>query len=149
MMVWSLDCGLDCGSAQQQQNRPNGMKSSQTVTGSSEVEKDGGRVVERGHPRKDASRAGMVTGTRMTSKDVPRGHSDENLLKLIIFNACVGGIWNVVASGMDAEEIRELEKEYLTEMVNVQNMQNIWTKEVSYPRTLAEARNMIQELLIS
>jgi len=50
---------------------------------------------------------------------------------------------------MDAEEIRELEKEYLTEMVNVQNMQNIWTKEVSYPRTLAEARNMIQELLIS
>ncbi|KAH1238336.1 CST complex subunit CTC1 [Glycine max] len=75
--------------------------------------------------------------------------SDENLLKLIIFNACVGGIWNVVASGMDAEEIRELEKEYLTEMVNVQNMQNIWTKEVSYPRTLAEARNMIQELLIS
>ncbi|TKY68592.1 CST complex subunit CTC1 [Spatholobus suberectus] len=75
--------------------------------------------------------------------------SDENLLKLIIFNACVGRIWNVVASGMDAEEIRRLEKEYLTDMVNVQNMQNIWAKEVSYPRTLAEARNMIRELLKS
>ncbi|XP_020206690.1 CST complex subunit CTC1 isoform X2 [Cajanus cajan] len=75
--------------------------------------------------------------------------SDENLLKLIIFNACVGRIWNVVANGMDAEEIRWLETEYLTDTINVQSMQHIWAKEVSYPRTLAEARNMIQELLKS
>ncbi|RDX60098.1 CST complex subunit CTC1, partial [Mucuna pruriens] len=73
--------------------------------------------------------------------------SDENLLKLIISNACVGRIWNVVASGMGAEEIKQLEKEYLAEMVNVQSMQNVWANEVSYPRTLADARNMIQELL--
>ncbi|KAK7313892.1 hypothetical protein VNO77_39096 [Canavalia gladiata] len=75
--------------------------------------------------------------------------SDENLLKSIIFNACVGRIWNVVANGIDAEERRRLETEYLTEMVNVQTMQNIWAKEVSCPRTLAVARNMIQELLKS
>ncbi|XP_061352939.1 CST complex subunit CTC1-like [Gastrolobium bilobum] len=75
--------------------------------------------------------------------------SDENLLKFIIFNACVGRIWNVVASVMDAEEVRQLEKEYLTEMVNMQSVQNIWAKEVSWPRTLAEARNMLQELLKS
>ncbi|KAK7405405.1 hypothetical protein VNO78_06677 [Psophocarpus tetragonolobus] len=75
--------------------------------------------------------------------------SDENLLKLIIFNACVGAIWNVVASGMDAEEIRQLREEYLTEMVEVQNMQNIRAKEVCHLRTLAEARNMVQELLKS
>ncbi|CAJ1978407.1 unnamed protein product [Sphenostylis stenocarpa] len=73
--------------------------------------------------------------------------SDENILKLIIFNACIGGIWNVVGSGMDAEETRQLEKEYLTDILNVQNMRNIWAEEVSYSRTLAEARNMIQELL--
>ncbi|KAL2326109.1 hypothetical protein Fmac_025167 [Flemingia macrophylla] len=74
---------------------------------------------------------------------------DENILKLIIFNSCVGRIWNVVANGMDGEEIRWLENEYLRDTMNVQNMQNIWAKEVSYPRTLAEARNMIQELLKS
>ncbi|KAK7317482.1 hypothetical protein RJT34_01757 [Clitoria ternatea] len=76
-------------------------------------------------------------------------NSDENLLKFLIFNACVGRIWNVVASVMDAEEISQLKKEYLAEMVNVQTMQNICAKEVSYPRTLAEARNVIQELLKS
>ncbi|XP_027356578.1 CST complex subunit CTC1-like [Abrus precatorius] len=72
--------------------------------------------------------------------------SDQNMLKFIIFNACVGRIWTVVANGMDAAEMRQLEKEYPTEMVNVQTMQNIWAKDVSYTRTLAEARNMIKEL---
>ncbi|KAK7342865.1 hypothetical protein VNO80_25821 [Phaseolus coccineus] len=75
--------------------------------------------------------------------------SDENILKLIIFNACIGGIWNVVASGMDPEETSQLGEEYLTEMLNVHHMRNIWAEEVSYPRTLADARNMIQELLKS
>ncbi|KAJ1404673.1 putative CST complex subunit CTC1 isoform X1 [Sesbania bispinosa] len=70
--------------------------------------------------------------------------SDENFLKLIIFNAC-----DIVASVMDAEEVRQLEKEYHTEMMNMQTMRNIWAKEVSCPRILAEARNMIQELLKS
>ncbi|XP_022633687.1 CST complex subunit CTC1 isoform X2 [Vigna radiata var. radiata] len=73
--------------------------------------------------------------------------SDENILKFIICNACIGGIWNVVAGGMDAEETRQLGEEYLTEMLNVHNMRNMWAEEVSYPRTRAEARHMIQELL--
>ncbi|KOM27041.1 hypothetical protein LR48_Vigan377s000100 [Vigna angularis] len=54
---------------------------------------------------------------------------------------------NVVAGGMDAEETRQLGEEYLTEMLNVHNMRNMWAEEVSYPRTRAEARHMIQELL--
>ncbi|KAG2396924.1 CST complex subunit [Vigna angularis] len=73
--------------------------------------------------------------------------SDENILKFILCNACIGGIWNVVAGGMDAEETRQLGEEYLTEMLNVHNMRNMWAEEVSYPRTRAEARHMIQELL--
>lgn len=48
---------------------------------------------------------------------------------------------------MDAEETRQLGEEYLTEMLNVHNMRNMWAEEVSYPRTRAEARHMIQELL--
>ncbi|KAI5420133.1 hypothetical protein KIW84_044064 [Lathyrus oleraceus] len=73
--------------------------------------------------------------------------SDENLIKYIIFNACVGRTWNVVASLMDSEEVTQLKNEYLTQMVNMQSMQNIWAKEVSCSRALAEARNTIQELL--
>ncbi|KAK7243336.1 hypothetical protein RIF29_38129 [Crotalaria pallida] len=75
--------------------------------------------------------------------------SDENLLKFIIFNSCVGRVWNIVASAMDAEEVRQLENGYLKEMVNMQTMQNIWAKEVSCPHTLAEGRIMIQELMKS
>lgn len=56
---------------------------------------------------------------------------------------------NVVASVMDSEEVAQLKNEYLTHMVNMQPMQNIWAKEVSCSRGLAEARNMLQELLKS
>jgi len=48
---------------------------------------------------------------------------------------------------MDAGETRQLGEEYLKEMLNVHDMRNMWAEEVSYPRTRAEARNMIQELL--
>lgn len=50
---------------------------------------------------------------------------------------------------MDAEEVTQLKKEYLAEMVNMRTMQNIWANEVSCPDPLAEAKNMIQELLRS
>ncbi|XP_019427330.1 PREDICTED: CST complex subunit CTC1 isoform X2 [Lupinus angustifolius] len=72
--------------------------------------------------------------------------SDENLLKFVIFNACIGRVWNVVASVMDVEEVKQLKKEYPKEMVNMQTTQNIWAEEVSCPHTVAEARNMIQKL---
>ncbi|CAK8561445.1 unnamed protein product [Lathyrus sativus] len=73
--------------------------------------------------------------------------SDENLIKYIIFNACVGRTWNLVASLMDSEEVTQLKNEYVTQMVNMQSMQNIWAKEVYCSHALAEARNTIQELL--
>ncbi|CAI8606844.1 unnamed protein product [Vicia faba] len=75
--------------------------------------------------------------------------SNENLIKHIIFNACVGRTWNVVASLMDSEEVTQLKNEYVTQIVNMQSMQNIWAKEVSCSCALAEARNTIQELLSS
>ncbi|KAE9616294.1 hypothetical protein Lalb_Chr04g0264181 [Lupinus albus] len=84
----------------------------------------------------------VASGTALCS-------SDENLLKFIIFNACIGRVWNVVASVMDVEEVKQLKKEYPKEMVNMQTMQNIWAKEVSCPNTLAESRNMIQKLINS
>ncbi|GAU16874.1 hypothetical protein TSUD_368230, partial [Trifolium subterraneum] len=73
--------------------------------------------------------------------------SDENIIKYIIFNACLGRTWNVVASVMDSEEVTQLKNEYLTHMVNMQPMQNIWAKELSCSLARTEARNMIQELL--
>ncbi|MED6208091.1 hypothetical protein PIB30_041729 [Stylosanthes scabra] len=76
-------------------------------------------------------------------------NSDESLLKFIIFNACVGRVWNVVASLMNDEEVRQLDNEYLTETVNLRSKRNIWANEVSCPRMLAEAKNMLQELLRS
>ncbi|XP_057737739.1 CST complex subunit CTC1 isoform X2 [Arachis stenosperma] len=71
---------------------------------------------------------------------------DENNLKFMIFNACAGRVWNVVASLMDAEEVRQLDNEYLTETTNLRSLRNIWANEVSCPRMLAEAKNMLQEL---
>ncbi|MED6146720.1 hypothetical protein PIB30_037260 [Stylosanthes scabra] len=76
-------------------------------------------------------------------------NSDENLLKFIIFNACVGRVWNVVASLMDVEEVRQLDNEYLTETANLRSIRNIWANEVSCPSMLAEAKNMLQDLLRS
>ncbi|CAJ2657030.1 unnamed protein product [Trifolium pratense] len=75
--------------------------------------------------------------------------SDENIIKYIIFNACVGRTWNVVGSVMDSEEVTQLKNEYLTHMVNMQPMQSIWANEATCSLARADARNMIQELLKS
>ncbi|XP_024952233.2 CST complex subunit CTC1 isoform X2 [Citrus sinensis] len=73
--------------------------------------------------------------------------SDENLLKLIIYNACFGSLWTVVASVMDLSAVRWLEKEHLmnTEMT-MNSMQNICATEVYHTNPITEARNVIQEL---
>ncbi|KAJ7958119.1 CST complex subunit CTC1 isoform X1 [Quillaja saponaria] len=73
--------------------------------------------------------------------------SDENILKFIIFNACFGTVWTVVASVMGPDAIKQLEKEYPIEMENTHTMKNIWAQEVSYMRPLSATRNMITELL--
>ncbi|KAF8404935.1 hypothetical protein HHK36_009830 [Tetracentron sinense] len=82
------------------------------------------------------------------SSDNAISSSEEDFLKFIILNACGGSVLSVVGSVMDSNAIGWLEKE-LTEMeITMQPMQNIWVSEVRYMNPLAEARNMIQELLI-
>ncbi|KAL5777858.1 hypothetical protein ACOSP7_010784 [Xanthoceras sorbifolium] len=74
--------------------------------------------------------------------------SDENLVKFIIFNACFGRLWTLVASVMDTSAIGQLEKEHLVEMeLPKHSMQNVWASEVCYTNPLTEARNALQELL--
>ncbi|EEF52463.1 conserved hypothetical protein [Ricinus communis] len=74
--------------------------------------------------------------------------SDENLLKFILFNACFGTLWTVVANVMDPNAVKQLEKEHLMQMeMTVLPIQNIWAKEVRYVNNLTEARNMMRELL--
>ncbi|KAI9200887.1 hypothetical protein LWI28_014534 [Acer negundo] len=74
--------------------------------------------------------------------------SDENLLKFIIFNACFGRLWTLVASVMDTSAVKQLEKEHLVEMeLPLHSMQNVWVSEVCYNNPITEARNVLQELL--
>ncbi|XP_031273380.1 CST complex subunit CTC1 isoform X2 [Pistacia vera] len=74
--------------------------------------------------------------------------SDENFLKFIIFNACFGTFWILVASSMGPSAIRCLEKQHLLEMETpMHSMQTIWAREVCYTNPITEARNMFQELL--
>uniref|UniRef100_A0A2N9HSB4 CST complex subunit CTC1 n=1 Tax=Fagus sylvatica TaxID=28930 RepID=A0A2N9HSB4_FAGSY len=82
------------------------------------------------------------------SSDNALSCSDENLLKFIVFNACFGTFWNVVASVMDSSTVRQLGKEHLSEMeMAVHAIQNIWAMEVCYTNPLTDGRNLIQELL--
>ncbi|KAF7811458.1 CST complex subunit CTC1 isoform X1 [Senna tora] len=73
--------------------------------------------------------------------------SDESLLKLIAFNSCFGGHLNVAASLMNADEVRQLQKQYHIKMGIRHAMPHVWAKEVSCVSTLIEARNMAQQLL--
>ncbi|KAF3974532.1 hypothetical protein CMV_002140 [Castanea mollissima] len=82
------------------------------------------------------------------SSDYALSCSDENLLKFIIFNACFGTFWNVVASVMDSSTVRQLGKEHLSGMeTTVHATQNIWAREVCYTNLLTDGRYLIQELL--
>ncbi|XP_030950352.1 CST complex subunit CTC1 isoform X1 [Quercus lobata] len=82
------------------------------------------------------------------SSDNALSCSDENLLKFIIFNACFGTFWNVVASVMDPSTVRQLGKEHLSGMgPTVHAIQNIWAMEVCYSNQLTDGRYLIQELL--
>ncbi|XP_021647982.2 CST complex subunit CTC1 isoform X2 [Hevea brasiliensis] len=86
--------------------------------------------------------------TVSVSSDDALSSSDENLLKFIVFNACFGTSWTVIAGLMDPNAVKQLEKEHLIQMgTTVLSMQNLWAMEVQYMNTLSEARNIIEQLI--
>ncbi|KAL5705406.1 hypothetical protein ACHQM5_023712 [Ranunculus cassubicifolius] len=72
--------------------------------------------------------------------------SDETLLKLVIFNACCGPVFNIAGSAMDSNAIRRLEDLSGMDMT-MNTMQNIVAREVQYVDPRTEATNLIQELM--
>ncbi|KAF9687595.1 hypothetical protein SADUNF_Sadunf02G0109700 [Salix dunnii] len=82
------------------------------------------------------------------SSDDDLSSSDDNLLKFIIFHACIGTFWTVTASVMELNAVNQLEKEHLVQMDKALHpMQNVWAREVCYTDTRTEAWNMVQEQL--
>ncbi|XP_024017077.1 CST complex subunit CTC1 [Morus notabilis] len=82
------------------------------------------------------------------SSDNTLSGSDENFLRYVVFNACFGPFWTIVASFMDSDAVGQLEKEKLLHMeMSTSSMQNIWAKEVRHTNAFTEARDVIQELL--
>ncbi|XP_015884731.3 CST complex subunit CTC1 isoform X3 [Ziziphus jujuba] len=76
--------------------------------------------------------------------------SDEGFVKSLVFNACFGTQWRIVASLMDLDAVRQLTEENLLEtQPNLYSMPHIWAKEVHNTHPYTEVRNMIQELLDS
>ncbi|GAB4851988.1 hypothetical protein Ancab_016179 [Ancistrocladus abbreviatus] len=69
---------------------------------------------------------------------------DEDLLKLIILNACSGNHWSVVGCLMHANAVLELEKYLEGEQMKINAMPNIWAREVCQVDPLAEARGLLQ-----
>ncbi|XP_077216587.1 conserved telomere maintenance component 1 isoform X2 [Tasmannia lanceolata] len=74
--------------------------------------------------------------------------SDKDLVKFIIMNATCGSVLNVVGTFMDSKGIGWLEKELKEMPFSVQSMQNIWVREVQHINPVAEARSILQDLLI-
>ncbi|KAF5174853.1 Cst complex subunit ctc1 [Thalictrum thalictroides] len=71
--------------------------------------------------------------------------SEENLLKLILNNACCGSVLNVVGSIMDSNATGRLEE--LSGMgMAMDSMQNIWATEIQYADHRIEAAKLIQEI---
>lgn len=82
------------------------------------------------------------------SSDDDLSSSDDNLLKFIIFHACIRTFWTVTASAMELNAVNQLEKEHLMQMdMALHPMQNVWAREVCYTDTRTEAWNMVQEQL--
>ncbi|XP_059636886.1 CST complex subunit CTC1 isoform X2 [Cornus florida] len=71
---------------------------------------------------------------------------DEDLLKFIFLNACLGTFWTVVGTLMDSTAIEQLEKRCMEMDMVMPQMQNIWAREVYHTNPLGRARNIIQEL---
>ncbi|PIA29155.1 hypothetical protein AQUCO_06200024v1 [Aquilegia coerulea] len=71
--------------------------------------------------------------------------SEENLLKLILINACCGSVLNVVGGIMDSNAIGQLEE--LSGMgMAMDSMQNIWATDIQYADHRIEAAKLIQEI---
>uniref|UniRef100_A0A7N0TPT0 CST complex subunit CTC1 n=1 Tax=Kalanchoe fedtschenkoi TaxID=63787 RepID=A0A7N0TPT0_KALFE len=73
--------------------------------------------------------------------------SDEEMVKCIVINACVGTPLNVVGSVMDPDAVKQLEKHVREMEMTLLPMLNIWAEEVFFPNALHEARDLIRDLL--
>ncbi|KAJ4838269.1 hypothetical protein Tsubulata_022910 [Turnera subulata] len=86
--------------------------------------------------------------TVSTSSDDLLSCLDEDLLKIMIFNACSSTSLTVVARVMDATFVKGLEKEHLMEMETMENpMLNVWAVDVCGTDTVSEARSIVLKLL--
>ncbi|KAM7278650.1 hypothetical protein ACFE04_005784 [Oxalis oulophora] len=108
------------------------------------------RILEK-HERVIVTNYGSMTDSSCqdlivsTSSDNTMSSSDETLLKFIIFNACFSTLWTVVGHAMDSNVGSLLEKGHAIEKMTT--MQNIWATEVFRTDPLAEAKNLIREML--
>ncbi|KAK2992316.1 hypothetical protein RJ640_020309 [Escallonia rubra] len=75
--------------------------------------------------------------------------SDEEFLKLVILNACFSTFWTVVGSLMKSDALGRLEGRLMKLDLTMPPLQNVWATEVLRPNALAEARNVMEELLNS
>ncbi|KAK3039376.1 hypothetical protein RJ639_027625 [Escallonia herrerae] len=75
--------------------------------------------------------------------------SDEEFLKLMILNACFSTFWTVVGSLMKSDALGRLERRLMKLDLTMPTLQNVWATEVRRSNALAEARNVMEELLNS
>ncbi|KAL7262069.1 hypothetical protein ACSBR1_000450 [Camellia fascicularis] len=85
--------------------------------------------------------------TFSAASDTVFSSSDEDLLKLVILNACFSTFWTVVGSQMDSNAMGQLEKQLVEMEMTMHPMENIWAREVYYTNPLTEARKLAQQLL--
>ncbi|XP_056694368.1 CST complex subunit CTC1 isoform X2 [Spinacia oleracea] len=78
--------------------------------------------------------------------DCTFGSQDENLLKVIMFNACSSRYWTVIGHAMDSNAVNILEKNLLEEHMTLHPLQNVWASEVSEVNPLAQAKALFQDL---
>ncbi|XP_038899097.1 CST complex subunit CTC1 isoform X3 [Benincasa hispida] len=71
--------------------------------------------------------------------------ADENLLKFILVNSCLGAVWTLIGSQLDSEAVQSLLKEHMMEP-GLMESHNIWVTDVYCTNALNEARNAILEL---
>nr|GMD89025.1 CST complex subunit CTC1 isoform X1 [Ipomoea batatas] len=104
-----------------------------------------GRVVVKNHGSK--SDPSLQDLTFAVNSDEIISSSDEDFLRSLILKACSSTSLNVVASLMNSEATNAL-KQHLTGLdMAMPQVKNVWALGVDHIEPLAEARNIIQELV--